>query len=297
LEFIQLLTVEEIQKKVKQLEIKSKKLTANLFTGEYHTAFKGRGMVFKEVREYTAGDDIRFMDWNVSARMGHPYSKVFEEERELTVIFLIDISQSNFLGNKGKTKQDIITEISAVLAFSAMNNRDKIGALFFTNVVEQFIPPKKGKEHILYMVRQMLSIQPKKTETDIGEALKFLNQTVGQKSIVFLVSDFISNDYTKPLKATATKHDCIAIHVYDKLETNLPNAGLIPLADAETGEVIWVDTNDAHFKKAYPLLLKEKAKTLKDTMKKAGVELLDFNTLDDFVPVLQHFFLKRIKHR
>ncbi len=292
-----MLTVEEIQKKVKQLEIKSKKLTANLFTGEYHTAFKGRGMVFKEVREYTAGDDIRFIDWNVSARLGHPYSKLFEEERELTVMFLIDVSESNFLGNKGKTKKDIITEISAVLAFSAMNNRDKIGALFFTNQVEQYIPPKKGKEHILYMVRQMLSIQPKKTETDIAEALKFLNQTVGQKSIVFLVSDFISNDYSKPLKAAAIKHDLIAIHVFDKLESSLPTAGIIPLADAETGEIVWVDTNDAHFKKAFPFLIKEKAKVLKEIMKKAGVDLIEFDTAVDFVHTLQHFFLKRIKQR
>src|ERR1700712_5062295 len=204
-----MLTISEILSQVRALEIKSKRLSANIFSGEYHSAFKGRAMTFKEVREYAHGDDIRFIDWNTSARFGHPFSKIFEEERELTLMLLIDISASNLIGSKARTKQQLITEISAVLAFSAINNNDKVGAVFFSNGVEKYIPPKKGRDHVLFIVRTMLTIKPKQTGTNIEAALHFFNHTVRQKSIAFLCSDFADNGFEKPLKVAAIKHDLV----------------------------------------------------------------------------------------
>ena len=231
------MTTAEILKKVKELEIKSKRITRHLFTGEYHSAFKGRGMLFKEVREYQHGDDIRFIDWNVSARFGHPFSKLFEEERELTVMLLVDISASSLFGTVYARKKDIITEICAVLAFSAVNNNDKVGVVFFTDRVEKYIPPKKGRQHVLYIVRELLTIEAKRDGTNISEAIRFFNNSTRQKSIVFLLSDFIDEHFEDSLKVAGKKHDLTGIKVYDKMDMNLPDAGMLEVADAETGEM------------------------------------------------------------
>src|SRR4051812_11168752 len=217
-----MLTTKEIIKKVRELEIKSKKLTTDLFTGEYHSAFKGRGMSFKEVREYAAGDDIRFIDWNVSARFGHPYSKVFEEERELTVMLLIDISASSVFGTVNASKKNIATEIAAVISFSAVNNGDKIGVIFYSDRIEKYIPPKKGKQHALFIVRELLSIVPKSRGTQLSRALGYFTNTTRQRSIAFILSDFIDANYQDALRVAANKHDLIGIKLYDQMDRRLP---------------------------------------------------------------------------
>src|SRR6476646_7310612 len=237
-----MLTTTEILKKVRELEIKSKKLTSDLFTGEYHSAFKGKGMSFKEVREYSAGDDIRFIDWNVSARFGHPFSKVFEEERELTVMLLVDVSASTLFGTTHATKKDIATEIAAVIAFSAVNNGDKIGVIFYSDKIEKYIPPKKGKQHALYIVRELLSIPVKKRNTQLTAALKYFSNTTRQKSIAFILSDFIDANYEDALRVAGNKHDIVGIKIYDKMDKTLPDAGLFRIEDAETGKEKWVDS-------------------------------------------------------
>ena len=292
-----MLSTQEILRRVRELEIKSKKLSANIFSGEYHSAFKGRGMAFKEVREYAAGDDIRFIDWNVSARFGHPFSKLFEEERELTVMLLIDISASNFLGSRQRTKQELITEIGAVLAFSAISNNDKVGAIFFTNQVELYIPPKKGRDHVLFIVRKMLTIEPRAAETDIGLALRFFNHTVHQRSIAFLLSDFEDAGFEKQLKASAIKHDCVGIKVYDEMELKMPAAGLVPVIDAETGSIVWLDAGDKRFKKYFAAMQHQKTDEQAQLLKQAGVDFLKFRTDEDFVRTLQNFFLQRMKRK
>jgi uncharacterized protein (DUF58 family) len=233
----------ELLKKVRELEIKSKRLTNRLFTGEYHSAFKGRGMVFKEVKEYHSGDDIRFIDWNVSARMNDTFTKVFEEERELEVFILVDASASNLMGTQHQFKKDLITEIAAVLAFSALNNNDKAGLLFFTDRVEKFIPSKKGRQHALYMVRELVSLQPMHKQTNIVKALQYLNNITRHKSIVFLLSDFADEGYEEALRVAAKKHDVIGIQVYDQLDVQIPNMGLVVVEDPETGEQLWLDTS------------------------------------------------------
>jgi Uncharacterized conserved protein (some members contain a von Willebrand factor type A (vWA) domain) len=219
-----MLTTIEILKKVRELEIKSKKLTRHIFTGEYHSAFKGRGMLFKEVREYHHGDDIRFIDWNVSARFNHPFSKVFEEERELTVMLLVDISASSLFGTVHARKRDLITEIAAVLAFSAVSNNDKVGVIFFSDRVERFIPPKKGRDHVLYIVRELLTVDTKHRGTKFSEALARLNNATRQKSIVFALSDFLDPAFEESLKVAGKKHDVIGVKVYDKMDMELPHA-------------------------------------------------------------------------
>src|SRR5215210_4587559 len=236
--------VSSLLKKVRELEIKSKKLTNHLFTGEYHTAFRGMGMAFKEVREYQPGDDIRFIEWNVSARMGHTYSKLFEEERELTVYLLVDVSASSLFGTFKQTKKDLITEICSVLAFSAISNNDKAGLIFFSDKVEKFIPAKKGRDHVLYMVRELLSLQPHSANTDIVKALGFLNNTTKHKSIVFVLSDFADAGYKDILRVAAKRHDVIGIQVFDKRDEQLPKVGLLQVHDAESGKKVWIDTND-----------------------------------------------------
>jgi uncharacterized protein (DUF58 family) len=213
-----MLTTAEILKKVRELEIKSKKLTTHLFTGEYHSAFKGRGMLFKEVREYQHGDDTRFIDWNVSARFGHPYSKLFEEERELTMMLLVDISASSLFGTVHARKKDLITEVCAVLAFAAVNNNDKVGVIFFSDKIEFYIPPKKGRDHVLYIVRELLTMEPKGRGTDMNSAVKFFSSTVKQKSIAFILSDFMTDKYDDPLRVAGNKHDVIGVKVYDKVQ-------------------------------------------------------------------------------
>ena len=289
------LTISDILKKVKELEIKSKKLTSNIFTGEYHSAFKGRGMSFKEVREYAAGDDIRFIDWNTSARFGHPFSKIFEEERELTVMLLIDCSASNLAGINAQQKKDLIAEMAAVLAFSATSNNDKVGALFFTGKTELFVPPKKGKDHVLYIVRQLLTMEPSNKETNIGEALRFFNQTLRHKGIVFLISDFETRGYEKALKTVSRRHDCIAIQIQDRLEYQFPNLGLVPLQDAESGEIVWVDSNDKLFTEMWRRSHQANNAAVQQTIEKSGWDFIRFETGENYVQTLQGFFIKRMK--
>ena len=289
------LSVADILKKVKELEIRSKKLTTNLFTGEYHTAFKGRGMVFKEVREYSAGDDVRFIDWNVSARMGTPFSKLFEEERELTMMLLVDISASSLFGTVHQLKKDLITEVCAVLAFSAVTNNDKVGVIFFSDKIEFYIPPKKGKEHVLYIVRELLTVQPKSKGTNLNEAVRFFNNAVKQKSIAFILSDFMVEQYDDPLRVAGNRHDVIGIKVYDKMDMDLPEIGITQVRDAETGRTQWIDTNDKMVQYNYheQFVLNEEACRL--SFLKSGADLLYLRTDEDYVKVLQKFFLKRKK--
>jgi uncharacterized protein (DUF58 family) len=280
-------------KKVRELEIKSKKITTHLFSGEYHSAFKGKGMSFREVREYHAGDDTRFIDWNVSARFSTPFSKVFEEERELTVMLLVDTSTSNLFGTVGKRKKDLITEIASVLAFSAVSNNDKVGVIFFSNTIEKYIPPKKGKAHALYIVRSLLGIEPKNNGTDIDEAIKMFNNTTRQKSIAFILSDFLATDYSNDLNLIGKKHDVIGIKVYDNMDVKLPEAGLLQLKDAETGKMKCVDTDNALVRYNYQQNFFEQTTVTTNIFKKAGAELLHIKTDDDYVKILQQFFIKR----
>ncbi len=285
--------VSELLKKVRALEIKSKRLTNHLFTGEYHTAFRGQGMAFKEVREYQPGDDVRFIDWNVSARMGHTYSKIFEEERELTVYLLIDVSASSLFGTYRQNKQQLITEMAAVIAFSAITNNDKAGLIFFSNKVEKYIPAKKGKEHVLYMMREMLTHQPHSAHTDIAKAIAYLNSVTRHKSIVFILSDFADSGYEHALKVAARRHDIIGIQVHDKRDINLPKVGLLQLQDAETGKTILLDTRDGLAQHEYSRQFKKIQEDAKQNFRLAGADLIQLATGDDYVKALQEFFMKR----
>lgn len=307
-----MLTTAEILKKVRELDIKSKRLTRHLFTGEYHSAFKGRGMSFREVREYAAGDDIRFIDWNVSARFNHPFSKLFEEERELTVMLLVDVSASSLFGTIHARKKDLITEVCAVLAFSAINNNDKVGAVFFSDKIETYIPPKKGREHVLYIVRQLLTIEPKRKGTSLSEAIRFFNRSARQKAIVFLLSDFLDGNgqpaapgqgspaagRTEPgfedaLKVAGKKHDMIGIKIYDKMDVELPAIGMIDAEDSETGGRHWVDTNDYLVRTNYQQYFFNQTEQCKSIFQKAGCDLLHLRTDEDYVKILQRFFASR----
>ena len=292
-----MLTTGEILKKVRLLEIKSKKLTSDLFTGEYHSAFKGKGMLFKEVREYAAGDDIRFIDWNVSARFGHPFSKVFEEERELTVMLLIDISASSQFGTLHATKRDLMTEIAAVLCFSAINNADKVGVIFYSNIIEGYIPPKKGRQHALYIVRELLSKTARGKGTEASKALRFFNNSTKQKSIAFVLSDFLDANYEHALRIAAKKHDVIGVKLYDQMDMQLPNAGLLVARDAESGEMKWVDSANETVRHQYQQEFFRVAAYATEVFKKAGCDLLHIRTGDDYVKVLQRFFLSRNRQR
>lgn len=288
-----MLTTTEILKKVRELEIKSKKLTSDLFTGEYHSAFKGKGMSFKEVREYAAGDDIRFIDWNVSARFGHPFSKIFEEERELTVMLLVDISKSSLFGTTYARKKDIITEIGAVLGFSAVNNADKIGVVFYSDKVEAYIPPKKGRQHALYIVRELLSKEPKGKGTALTTALRYFSNVTRQKSIAFVLSDFLDANYENALRIAGKKHDVIGIKVYDKMDQQLPDAGLLLAEDAENSKTKWIDSSNAFVRYHYEKEFFRVTEYCTQTFKKAGCDLLHVKTGEDYVRVLQRFFLSR----
>lgn len=288
-----MLTTEEILRKVRELEIKSKKITTHLFTGEYHSAFKGKGMSFREVREYYAGDDIRFIDWNVSARFSHPFTKVFEEERELTVMLLIDTSASNLFGTVTRQKKELITEMAAVLTFSAVSNNDKVGVIFFSDKIEKYIPPKKGRQHALYIVRELLTVEPTKKGTNLDDAIKYFTTAVKQKSIAFILSDFLTSGYDDDLKVIGNKHDVIGIRVYDKMDMQLPDAGLIQVEDAETGKILWVDSSDAMVRYNYQQHFMQQSELSKNYFRKAGAELLHVRTDDDYVKILQQFFIKR----
>lgn len=283
----------EILKKVRALEIKSKRLTNHMFTGEYHTAFKGRGMSFKEVREYQPGDDIRFIEWNVSARMNNTYSKLFEEERELSVYLLVDVSASSLFGTFRQTKKELITEVCAVLAFSAISNNDKAGLVLFSDRVEKSLPAKKGRDHVLYMVRELLTFNPRNAQTDIVKALQYLNNTTRHKSIVFILSDFADAGYKDALRAAAKRHDVIGVQVYDKRDEQLPNIGLMQVYDAESGKTVWLDTSDAFTREKYNRQFKHIMDDAKNTFRNAGADLMQLATGGDYVKALQEFFIRR----
>ena len=288
-----MLTTAEILKKVKALEIKSRKLTSDLFTGEYHSAFKGKGMLFKVVREYQAGDDTRFIDWNVSARFGHPYSKLFEEERELTVMLLVDISASSLFGTSNASKKDLITEIAAILSFSAVNNQDKIGVILFSDKVEKYLPPKKGKQHALVIVRELLAAQSQNKKTRLSNALKYFNNISKQKGIAFILSDMLDSEYEDALRVAGGKHDIIGIKIYDKMDVKLPDAGLWQVVDPETGEEKWIDTGSEYVRNQYQQSFFDMTAYCKTVFTKAGCDLLHIRTDEDYVKVLQRFFIGR----
>ncbi len=285
--------VSELLKKVRALEIKSKRLTNHLFTGEYHTAFRGQGMAFKEVREYQPGDDVRFIDWNVSARMSNTYSKIFEEERELSVYLLIDVSASSLFGTFKQSKQELITEMAALIAFSAITNNDKAGLIFFSDKVEKYIPAKKGKEHVLYMMREMITHQPHSSHTDITKAIGYLNSVTRHKSIVFILSDFADAGYEQSLKVAARRHDIIGIQVHDKRDIELPKVGLLQLQDAETGKTILLDTRNNLTQYEYNRQYKKIQEDARQNFRVAGADLIQLATGDDYVKALQEFFMKR----
>jgi len=287
------MTQEELLKKVRELEIRSKRLTTHLFSGEYHTAFKGRGMLFKEVREYQAGDDVRFIDWNVSARMNGAYSKLFEEERELSVYLLIDSSASSLFGTHHQTKKDMITEICAVIAFSALSNNDKTGLVFFTDKVEKHIPAATGRPHVLYMVREMLTFEPTGRQTNIVTALRYLSNVTRHKSIVFILSDFADAGYHEALRVAAKRHDVIGIMVSDRHDSELPKIGLVPAADPETGQVVWLDTSDPAIRNYYHNQFAQVQRDAEQTFQAAGADLLKIGTGEDYVKALQQFFIRR----
>jgi len=288
-----ILSTQELLQKVRELEIKSKKITTHLFSGEYHSAFKGKGMSFREVREYTAGDDVRFIDWNVSARFSHPFTKLFEEERELTIMLMIDLSASGMFGTSGKRKRELITEIASIITFSAVANNDKAGVIFFSNRVEKFIPPQKGRAHALYIAREMLNAKPSGSGTNLDDAIRYLNNTTSQKSIAFLLSDFLDSGYSSDLKVIGKKHDVIGIKVYDKMDIDLPDAGLLQLEDSETGRSRLVDSSNATVRQAYHRnFFKQNDETISN-FRKAGADLLHVRTDEDYVKVLQKFFRKR----
>jgi uncharacterized protein (DUF58 family) len=289
-----LLTTAEILKKVKELEIISRKLTTHMFTGEYHSAFKGRGMSFREVREYAHGDDVRFIDWNVSARFSHPFTKVFEEERELTVILLVDVSASSLFGTVHQRKKELITEVGAVLTFSAINNNDKVGVIFFSDKVEQYIPPKKGKQHALFIVRELLTAAPKRTGTNLNEAFKFFNRASKQKSIAFVMSDFLDDQYEDNLRVIGNRHDVIGLKVYDKMDVELPNVGMLQVEDLESGKTKWLDTGNKVVQYNYQQHFFQQSELCKASFRKAGAELLHIRTDEDYVKILQQFFIKRM---
>ncbi|MGO4289421.1 DUF58 domain-containing protein [Chitinophaga sp. RAB17] len=288
-----MLDTAEILKKVRQIEIKTKGLTNHIFAGEYHSAFKGRGMSFSEVRDYHFGDDVRSIDWNVTARFNHPFVKVFEEERELTVMLLVDMSESSSFGTKKQDKRDLITELCAVLAFSAIKNNDKVGVIFFSDGMEKYIPPKKGKSHILFIIRELLSFTPKRKGTNIQETLRFFNNATKKRSIVFMLSDFLSGNYQDALNIAAKRHDVVGIQVYDQRDKDLPPVGLIQVADAETGANQWIDTTDRRVRQYYEQQFLQHSQYCKNAFMKSGAELVSVRTDEDYVKALQTFFLKR----
>jgi uncharacterized protein (DUF58 family) len=285
----------ELLKKVRKIEIKTKGISKHLFSGEYHSAFKGTGMSFSEVRHYQYGDDVRNIDWNVTARTSEPYVKIFEEERELTVILVIDMSQSSFFGSRDQLKQEIITEISAVISFSAIQNNDKVGVIFFSEEVEKFIPPKKGKPHILRIIRELIDFKPSKKGTNISVALDYLNHVIKKRSICFILSDFMGSDYEKPLRVASNRHDLIGIHVYDERELEMPEVGLIRAQDAETRALTWIDTSSATVRENYRAWFHSNLNYFKNTFKKCGAGTLSIRTDESYITALLGFFKNREK--
>lgn len=284
----------DLLKKVRKLEIKARGLSNQLFAGEYHSAFKGRGMLFSEVREYQAGDDVRHIDNNVTARFGHPFVKVYEEERELTVMLLVDMSASGLFGTRVQTKRERIAELCAILAFAAMNNNDKIGMLLFTSEVEHVIPPSKGKKHVLRIIRDILEFRPQKKGTDLNPPLKYFRNAIKKKSTGFLISDFQTQEYEEALKITSRKHDLVALRVFDETEMQIPDVGLVDFILAESGETISVDTSSQKWRTAFRAHQLEKLDQLKKICKKNRVDLAQVNTRENVVPVLLKLFEQRI---
>lgn len=287
----------ELIKKVRKIEIRTRGLSKHLFSGDYHSVFKGRGMAFSEVREYQPGDDIRTIDWNVTARYADPYVKIFEEERELTVMLMVDISGSQQFGTSVQYKRNLITEICAVLAFSAIQNNDKIGVIFFTDKIEKFIPPKKGKAHTLRIIRELIEIEPKSKGTDIGEALVYLTNMLKKRGIVFLFSDFISKEFEQSLKITARKHDTIAIRIFDKSEEELPDVGIIRILDAETGKAKWIDTSHRKLRENYSKWWESVQKSLDASFSRCKVDSVQIRTDKSYIVPLQNFFKLREKRK
>lgn len=283
----------DVLKKVRKIEIKSRGLSNQIFSGHYHSAFKGRGMAFSEVREYQFGDDIRSIDWNVTARFNHPYIKIFEEERELTVMLLLDVSGSNNFGTRQSRKIDTITEIAAVLAFSAITNNDKVGVIFFSDKVEKFIPPTKGSKHILRIIHELITFEPSSKKTDISEALKYLTNAIKKRATTFLISDFMDTHYKKALQIASRKHDLAAIQVYDVTETQLPDVGLIKINDPETGKEEWIDTSYIAVRKAYANWWKKHQDSLKLNFNSSGVDWVKLTTNEDYVKPLLKLFKMR----
>ncbi|HMM02534.1 MULTISPECIES: DUF58 domain-containing protein [unclassified Dysgonomonas] len=284
----------ELLKKVRQIEIKTRGLSRNIFAGQYHSAFKGRGMAFSEVREYQYGDDIRDIDWNVTARYNKPFIKVFEEERELTVMLLVDVSASQDFGTRNSLKRDMVTEIAATLAFSAIQNNDKIGVIFFSDKIEKFIPPKKGKKHILYIIRELINFQADSAKTDVGMALKYLTNVIKKRCTTFMISDFVDvQDYNNALTIANRKHDIVALQVYDNLETQLPNVGLMKVMDAETGVERWVDTSSKRVRQVYQDWWKKQQENMQTSFNRSKVDNVSVRTDEDYVKALMALFKKR----
>ena len=285
----------ELLKRVRRIEIKTRGLSRNIFAGEYHSAFKGRGMAFSEVREYQYGDDIRSIDWNVTARYNKPFIKVFEEERELTVMLLIDVSGSREFGSFDKLKKNVITEIAAILAFSAIQNNDKIGVIFFSEKIEKFIPPKKGRSHILRIIRELIDFEPQERGTNITGAIRYLTNAIKKRCTAFVISDVIQNEkeFENALSIANNRHDMVALRIYDERETELPPIGMIKLKDAETGNYIWVDSSNPGTQKAYKEWWTNLSGKLDTQFKKSGVDYVNINTNEDYVRSLISLFKKR----
>ena len=284
----------EIIKKVRKIEIKTRGLSSNIFAGQYHSAFKGRGMAFSEVREYQFGDDVRDIDWNVTARFHRPYVKVFEEERELTVMLLIDVSGSLDFGTQKQMKRDMVTEIAATIAFSAIQNNDKIGVVFFSDKIEKYIPPKKGRKHILYIIREMLDFEPESKRTDVKQAVEFLSSVQKRRTTAFILSDFfVRNDFQQSLQIASRKHDAVAIQVYDQRAKELPDVGLMKVVDAETGYEQYVDTSSKRLREAYHKYWVNRQSQLLETFNKSQVDNVSIATNEDFVKALMLLFKQR----
>lgn len=283
----------ELLKKVRKIEIKTKRLSNHIFSGEYHSSFKGRGMTFSEVRQYQYGDDIRNIDWNVTARYNEAHVKVFEEERELTMMLMVDISGSEGFGSKSQFKKDIVTEIAATMAFSATQNNDKIGLILFSDVIELYIPPKKGRSHVLRVIRELIEFHPKSQKTDVAQALKFLSGTQKKKAIVFMISDFMSEEYEQTLKIASKKHDITGIRVYDIREEQIPNLGMVTMLDAETGKIQLVDTSSKKVRTNYEKQYHEHVNYFKDTFRKSGAGVVNTRVDENYVTKLLGYFKSR----
>ena len=283
----------ELIKKVRRIEIRTRALTQQIFAGQYKSAFKGRGMAFSEVRQYNYGDDVRFIDWNVTARFNSPFVKIFNEEREMTVMLLIDVSGSNLFGTRKHFKTDLITELAAVLSFSAITNNDKVGVIFFSDTVEKFIPPAKGKSHILRIIRELLTYTPSQRQTDISEALRYFTNAIKKKCTAFVISDFVGSDFEQALKIAANRHDIVALQIADKGEAEIPNLGLLELQDPETGKRFWADTSSQKVRDSYAQWWTTLTNNNLDIFRHAGIDVAQLYTDEDYVPALSALFARR----